>query len=308
MKISVIIPLFNAGNFIAECLDSVLAQQPLPFEIICVDDCSSDNGPQIVEEYARKHGGLIRLVRLEKNQGAPVARNTGIKMATGDYIQLLDADDVLLPGKLEHQTQLIQKSSSPPDFIAAAYIRRAADGKEKQITVATGDLWLALLKAGLGCTCSNLWKREALNAIGGFSEQLKSSQEYDLMFRLLKNGAKVLLDQTPLTVAITRPIGKSISQRDPSANWLRYISLRAETLAYLDEQKKIADLSYYQPLFEAIKILYAYDAAKSLEFHKKYIPKAFRPVASPAVSKSYCSIYAWVGFRWAEKLKKLLGK
>lgn len=95
--VSVIIPLFNKGSSILRTLDSIANQSFLDFEIIVVDDGSSDHGPQLVETYPDSRLTLLR----QSNQGPGAARNTGLKLAKGDYIAFLDADDEWLPNYLQ---------------------------------------------------------------------------------------------------------------------------------------------------------------------------------------------------------------
>ena len=101
--ISVVIPMYNAEEFIAECLDSLLIQTFQDFEIIVVDDCSTDDSFAIVESYAPKFNGRLRIEQTEKNSegGGYIPRNIGLMLARGEYIQFLDADDMLLPTALE---------------------------------------------------------------------------------------------------------------------------------------------------------------------------------------------------------------
>lgn len=96
-KISVIIPLYNKAQHIARTLDSVFAQSFVDFEVIVVDDGSTDNGADIVRDY---HDRRFRLIQ-QKNAGPGAARNRGIREARADYITFLDADDEWLPGFLE---------------------------------------------------------------------------------------------------------------------------------------------------------------------------------------------------------------
>lgn len=91
-KISVILPVYNVAQYIRECLDSILNQTFSDFEIICVDDCSTDNTPYIIEEYIKKDE-RIRMIRHQNNSGPGIARNTGIDDAKGEYIIFIDSDD-----------------------------------------------------------------------------------------------------------------------------------------------------------------------------------------------------------------------
>ena len=94
--ISVIIPLYNAGKYIGECLDSVLAQTFQDFEVIVVDDCSTDNSVAVVENYVPKFNGRLRLARMKKNSGSGAEpRNLGLTLSRGKYIFFIDSDDTV---------------------------------------------------------------------------------------------------------------------------------------------------------------------------------------------------------------------
>src|SRR5712692_4545848 len=99
--VSVVIPAYNAGDYIVETLGSALAQTYAHREIIVIDDGSTDDTHRRVEPYLRQ----IRYIRQE-NAGEGGARNTGLRAATGDYLAFLDADDLWLPEKLEVQLQV----------------------------------------------------------------------------------------------------------------------------------------------------------------------------------------------------------
>src|SRR5690349_9778588 len=131
MLVSVIIPCYNVAAYIAECLDSVLKQYYTNIEIICVDDGSSDTTYSILQFYKEKYPFLILLAN-EKNRGAPYSRNQGLIHAKGHFIQFLDADDLLLPGKIEHQINLIESAGCNVGFVAGAYIRKYSTGKEEK--------------------------------------------------------------------------------------------------------------------------------------------------------------------------------
>ena len=94
--ISVIIPMYNVERYVGECLDSVLLQTFQDFEVIVVDDCSTDNSVEVVNSYVPKFDGRLRLISMEKNTGGGgKPRNRGIELACGEYVQFLDADDFM---------------------------------------------------------------------------------------------------------------------------------------------------------------------------------------------------------------------
>jgi len=107
--VSIIMPAYNCGDFIGIALDSVVAQTYQNWELIVVDDCSTDNTAEIVKEYMRRDS-RIKYLRLDKNSGAAVARNTAIDIAKGKYIAFLDSDDVWFPNKLSKQIEFMKKN------------------------------------------------------------------------------------------------------------------------------------------------------------------------------------------------------
>ena len=102
MKVSVIIPLYNAEKYIAACLESVLNQTFTDFEVIVVDDCSTDNSCAVAENYLEKFGGRLKIISLPQNTGnASIPRNEGLNFARGEYIFFMDNDDLLINNALE---------------------------------------------------------------------------------------------------------------------------------------------------------------------------------------------------------------
>lgn len=108
--ISIITPCYNAASFIAQAIESVLAQSFGNWEMIIMDDCSSDDSLSIIQKYAKKDP-RIRYLRTNKPSGSPtLPRNMGIKEAKGRYIAFLDSDDMWLPNKLDEQLRIFEKS------------------------------------------------------------------------------------------------------------------------------------------------------------------------------------------------------
>ena len=108
--VSIITPCYNAAPFISQAIESVLAQSFGDWEMIIVDDCSSDDSLLIIQEYARIDS-RIRYLRTDKPSGSPtLPRNMGIKEAKGRYIAFLDSDDIWLPNKLSDQLKVFEKS------------------------------------------------------------------------------------------------------------------------------------------------------------------------------------------------------
>ncbi len=105
MKLSIIIPVYNVEKYLRKCLDSVIYPELDDYEIIAVDDGSTDSSRDILSEYATAHPHLIRFVH-KKNSGQGPARNTGVELALGEYICFVDSDDYLLPGAIPELLEL----------------------------------------------------------------------------------------------------------------------------------------------------------------------------------------------------------
>ena len=111
LLISVVIPVYKVEQYLAKCLDSVINQTYKNLEIICVNDCSPDNSAQILQEYAAKDN-RINIINHEKNSGLSAARNTGLKIATGEYIYFIDSDDWIDDDYVEKMVNIAVKEKS----------------------------------------------------------------------------------------------------------------------------------------------------------------------------------------------------
>ena len=116
--VSIVVPVYNAANYIEKTIEMVCEQTYKDWELILVDDASRDNSVQVIEDYIKKQGKRIRLIRKKVNQGAAEARNTGIDNSSGRYIAFLDADDVWMPDKLEKQIAFMERYDAAFSFHA----------------------------------------------------------------------------------------------------------------------------------------------------------------------------------------------
>ncbi len=132
--VSIITPTYNCGKFIGRTIESVLAQTYKDWEMIIVDDRSTDDTKSIVEKYAVRDD-RIKYCLLEQNSGAAVARTTAMKMAAGAYMAFLDSDDIWLPEKLEKQLDFMEKTGYA--FTCTAYEQIDEDDKLMGKTIKT---------------------------------------------------------------------------------------------------------------------------------------------------------------------------
>jgi len=306
--ISVVIPCYNVADYVKEAIESVLHQTKQVEEIICVDDCSSDNTVAIIKELQSQYPSKIKLLQNENNKGANYSRNKGLQAASSEFIQFFDADDLLLPTKFEHQLNLIEKSNIPIDIVVNSFKKRSLSGAETLYSFESDDAWNSLMRGRLGVTTANLFRRSAIIAAGGWNEDMKSSQEYELMFRMLKNGAKVKIDETILNINRERESG-SITKSNPEAKWIRFINLRVNIYNYLYENNLLSDkikTTFINEVFNSIRILYHYNKMEAIDLHRKFILPIGKPTSDHSNSSKYLLIYNLFGFKFAQMIATLL--
>ena len=309
MTVSVVIPCHNVEAYIGPCLRSVLTQTHPPVEVIVVDDGSTDSTKTIVQAMQTPAGVPIMLLSQPK-RGAGAARNAGLDRCTGRYVQFLDADDLLLPEKLATQLALAE-SQGGPDLVVGDYENVLPDRRVERIHAAYERPWSGLIATRLGTTSANLWRRDVLLELGGWDAELASSQDYELMFRLLRSGASLAFDRSALTRVLKRQHG-SISRTATMDNWLRYITLRTairQTLKHLDANRYAAEIAEAdQYLFMAIHLLARQDLKKAVDLYRQLLPHGFVPQPGPAITRRYVMTHRLLGFPRAAKLGALLGR
>ena len=275
-------------------------------EIICVDNNSTDNTFQLIKNIELQYPGKIQVVQ-ELKKGAPAARNKGLSVATGHWIQFLDADDLLMPEKISHQIALVHMQQNIA-FVGSSYYNLSVEGHKKTRALNLRDPFKAIFTTNLGITSANLFNAEKVKRINGWKEELMSSQEADLMFRLLKMGDDLIFDDVPFTIIRERASGQ-ISQRNPKEKWLHYIGLRLEMINFLKRNRteyfEKEKSFYYNNLFSQLRTLAKYspeDAAVILKsnFEQTFIKGDEFPFSI------YKVMYKLFGFKKTEQLKRII--
>ena len=200
--VSVIVTVYNTAQYVGEAIDSILAQTYSPMEVVIVDDGSTDNVQDVLAAYS----GRIRVIRQE-NRGPAGALNTGVQAANGDFMAVLDSDDVWMPDKLARQMTLF-KTCPEMDFVFANSQHMDEDGNDVHIFSArmpppvdyrkevmkdgyllVGD-WPAALAYHNFIPHSTIVARlPAVRAVGGYDPQRRVSLDYRLYWSLISHGA-----------------------------------------------------------------------------------------------------------------------
>lgn len=130
--VSIIMPAYNCERFIGIALDSVISQTYRNWEVIVIDDCSTDNTAHVVQEYLKKDN-RIKYYKLDKNSGAAVARNKAVDIAKGKYMAFLDSDDVWFPEKLTKQIEFMEENNY--GFTCTSYTKIDEEGQYLNRTI-----------------------------------------------------------------------------------------------------------------------------------------------------------------------------
>jgi glycosyltransferase involved in cell wall biosynthesis len=179
--ISVVIPTYNRASFLKEAIDSVLSQTFRDFELIVVDDGSTDETPELLLSYGNK----IKVIK-KANKGPSAARNRGIKAAKGEWIAFLDSDDVWKPDKLEKQVQFIK--DNPDIKICQTEEIWIRNGKRvnprKKHEMHSGWIYEQCLPLCIVSPSSVMIHRDVFEKVGFFDETMPACEDYDLWLRI----------------------------------------------------------------------------------------------------------------------------
>jgi len=218
--ISVVIPTYNRGWMLKEAVESVLMQDYPSYELIVVDDGSTDDTPAILDTY----GARINVVRQE-NRGVSAARNRGVREAAGSLIAFLDSDDLWMQGKLSTQAAFFQ--AHPQVRICQTeeiWVRngRRVNPKNRH-KKPSEDIFEPSLELCLVSPSAVMMRRELFEEMGGFDETLPACEDYDLWLRIGCRHPVHLID-TPLIVK--RGGHEDQLSRQPSLDKYRIDSLK----------------------------------------------------------------------------------
>jgi len=255
--VSIIIPTFNRFDLLGHALDSLLSQTLQDFEVIVVDDGSTDNTKQLAESYCQ-----VRYVRLEHSGLPALVRNSGLRIAHGNYVAFLDSDDQWLPQKLERQVAILDKYPNVGLVCSNALILE--DNKN------TGQLYLRegqgrsgwvlkeLLKDNFVITSTAVVRRSMLEQVGVFEETtlLRALEDHDLWLRI---AAVSEVYYIPEPLALYRNNPASIRAQQSRISYWQGMLLILERL-----RQHLKDWGYQDPLIEQVIDDQSYDYRQQL--------------------------------------------
>ncbi len=310
--VSVLIPLYNAENYLAQCLDSVVNQTYKNLEVIIVNDGSTDNSFEIVNKYAKEYSYIK--VFSQKNSGAQIARNKAFKLSSGKYIQYLDADDCLHHEKIFIQIQeLLKEKETTLCFGKCEYFQG-----EKQ-NILTRNLKIYNNKYFDPCDflyhmwlntealppLSYLIPRSIIKASGGWDETLKKNQDGEFFARVILFSQKILFTSESISyyrMDTPNSISKNLSYQS-------LLSIKKSIDLYVQHSKKCK-----QDFTEALRTIYTVaimklypldsELARKVTMEKEQLGiNGFR---YPKRTKIYDLLFTLLGIRVTALLHKIL--
>ena len=243
VQISIITPLYNRAKLVQETIDSVRQQSFQEWELLIIDDHSTDQSLQSANQFAGQDRRIKAWSRRAEAQGAPACRNEGLAQARGEWVLFLDSDDLLSSRCLENR---LKKFEQQPGFDAHLFpselFRKSPGDLGRRWFVPSEDYLTGFLHQPLWQTSAALWKTASINRVGGFREDLLAWQDWDLFVRcLVEDFSFCVHEEDPVDNFIRRSLHQRISQtaeRD-RASIMNRQQLFRDTYRQLQERGKL---------------------------------------------------------------------
>lgn len=304
-KASILIPAYNAEAFVTQAIESALEQGP-EVEVIVVDDGSSDG----TVEKIRAFEGRIQW-ETGPNRGAPCARNRALSLARAPWVQYLDADDYLMPGKVTAQLSVVDAQPEVDVLYGRETIEWHGHGEIRQTWSpirAPRDPWALLAGWQLPQTGGPLWRRQALLDVGGWTPDQPCCQEHELYLRLLLAGKVFAYDEAAKGAIYRRFDTGTLSTKNPAQVRTERAKIENRLEAHLDSIGAMTPDRQHavdQARFEMARSAWPRDRAEARRYHDAIRSQRFMPT-EPAAPAAYRTIYKVGGFEMAERIAALL--
>ena len=295
---AIIIPCFNAEPWIEETLQSALNQEIPNKEVIVVDDGSTDQSAELVKSAFPS----VRLIRIDR-QGPSRARNVGFEASSGEFIQYLDSDDLLSPGKLEAQQKKLTVSGAD---IAYGQWEKFSDepgstlGRGERVSNRIqGEADIALLSDFWCPPAGYLFRRRIVEKVGGWDEQLRLLEDVAFLLECAFHGAAFVY--CPAVVARHRVHAESLSRKD-SAAFTRACLRNTQWV----EQRWQGQAEISPARRNALLKAYGHVARAGFEGQREVFEESYRalnrlmPGYVPAFPRGLAVVSRWIGYRRAE--------
>ena len=299
--VSILIPVYNARPWVAQAIESALAQTWPNKEVIVLDDGSTDGSIEVIQPYARR-------VRIEsaKNGGQNVSRNRLTAMSRGEWLVYLDADDELAPDNVAEKMKFAADAEAIYGSMdTVTFEGRAAVRSEKRPAVGYPDPLKAALWWAYPNTSSLAFRRTALLAAGGWDETVKNCTDYALYLPMLLRGDRFRAAPQAWTVYRMWSATQAVNEAPIRKLTTRLKLMRAavEAMKRTEQLTPEREQAYFDVALGCIRLLHLHDPVASAREHQALRDWNPRLRPSPTVfSKGYLRTYHALGFAAAEKL------
>ena len=305
-KVSILIPCYNAEQWIAQAIQSALNQTYSNKEVIVVDDGSSDRSLEIIKSFGdRIHWGT------QPNQGGNITRNRLLELSTREWLQYLDADDYLQPDKIEKQVQFLEQHPQA-DVIYSPSIYEYHDGNSSRQEILPipepHDPWILLARWFLPQTGSPLWRKQAIVDVGRWQVDQPCCQEHELYLRLLMAGKQ--FEYCPETGSVYRQWSEeTVCKRNKPETQRHRLAIKDRLEEHLRATNQLTQErlnAINQARFECARMIWLSDRQWASQIIQKICnaDKTFVPSGS-AAPVFYQFIYQLLGFSIAEQVAEI---
>lgn len=299
--VSVIIPCYNAEKWVAEAIQSALDQAWPNSEVIVIDDGSTDGSLAVIKSF----GDRI-IWQTGTNRGGNAARNSGLEMCHGEWLQYLDADDYLLPEKISKQVEFIMANPKADIVYSPVILEHWSESNPWQELLPIPELqdpWELLARWYLPQTGAPLWRKQAIVDVGAWKQGQSCCQEHELYLRLLM--ADKAFAYCASNGAVYRQWSEhTVCKRDKPELHRRRLEIEQRMEEFLRERGKLTSArlrAINQARFEIARMVWQFDPKFAAEVVEtiKFSQPDFMPAGNSAPSH-YRAIYRMLGFHTAE--------
>ena len=242
MIISIIVSIYNSDKTLSQMIESVLNQTYKDFELILINDGSTDNSLDVIKKYAKKDNRIVTIDK--KNSGLTKSLNIGLKKAKNKYIARIDADDIWYPTKLEKQIEFLEQNQDYT-LVGTVYNEIDENGKiiyKKQRTpllITDEEIRKNIVRFNPFFHSSVMFKKEVLETVGFYNEELKYTQDYEFWIRIMSKYKVVNLSE----ILASRRYGKDMISIKKEKEQRMY-AIKAKLLAMKLLKKSIFEYKY----------------------------------------------------------------
>jgi len=290
VKLTVLMPVYNAEKYLIEAIESIINQSYQQFEFLIIDDGSTDNSLNIIKSFADPR---IHLIRFQKNNKLIYALNEGIRMAKGDYIARMDADDVSHPDRLKIQMDFLQKHS---DVVLLGSDYQVIDERSKKCEYRSTLVKDALIRKSLCVTNpfahgATIFRKQEALAVGGYDSNFFLAEDLELWIKLAKLGK---LANIPLPLynwrllkssesSVNRKLMAKTSLKIKTRNWREFGQMGPMPLDQSDKELLLKELEFGSEQFKRyhlitllIRFALGYEQRNKMKIKLKHILFAFK--------------------------------